>query len=84
MGFRWLLGCSQVGFGLRDHFATTVAHLLPICALSVSFSFKYFCLYNNTAKIFGAEGVSCRRLENVESEMGHTTRGSICITGVSA
>ena len=32
-------------------------------------------LYNNAAKIFGAEGVLCRRLENVESEMVYITRG---------
>ena len=46
--------------------------------------FLYTCLYNNGVKIFGAEGVLCRRLENVESKMGHTTRESICITRVSA
>ena len=32
-------------------------------------------LYNNAAKIFGAEGVLCRRLENLESEMVYITRG---------
>ena len=36
MGFRWLLGCSQVDCGLRDHFATTVAYLWASCALSVA------------------------------------------------
>ena len=73
----------QVLFGLGDHFAITVAHLLPKCALSVSFSFKYFCLYNNAAKIFGVEGVLRRRFAVLEREMVYTTRGSICITRVS-
>ena len=39
MGFLWasvaVLGRAQVDCGLHDHFATTVAHLLPKCALSV-------------------------------------------------
>ena len=35
MGFLWLLGYSQVDYWLGDHFATTVAHLSPSCALSV-------------------------------------------------
>jgi hypothetical protein len=26
--------------------------------------FKYLCLYNNAAKIFGVEGVLCRRFVN--------------------
>ena len=26
--------------------------------------FKYLCLYNNAAKIFGTEGVLCRRFVN--------------------
>ena len=68
-GFLWLLDCSQVDYWLRDHFATTVAHLFPKCALSVYFSFKYFCLYNNGVKIFGVEGVLRRRFENMESKM---------------
>ena len=41
--------------------------------------FKYLCLYNNAAKIFGAEGVLRRRLENLESEMVYTTRGKCSI-----
>ena len=45
-----------------------------------------FCndLYNNAAKIFGAEVVLCRRLEKLEGKMVYITRGSICITRVSA
>ena len=41
-------------------------------------------LYNSAAKIFGAEGVLRRRLEILEGKMVYTTRGSICITRVSA
>ena len=37
--------------------------------------FKYLCLYNNAAKIFGTDVVLCRRLENVEGKMVYTTRG---------
>ena len=36
MGFRWLLGFSQVARGLGDHFATTVSYLWASCALSVA------------------------------------------------
>ena len=42
MGFLWLLGCSQVGYRLRDHFASTVAHLSPSCALSVAIVCQMF------------------------------------------
>ncbi len=35
MGYLWLSGYSQVDYGLGDHFAITVAHLSPKCALSV-------------------------------------------------
>ena len=41
MGFRWLLGFSQVARGLGDHFATTVAHLWASCVLSVAFSVPF-------------------------------------------
>ena len=41
MGFRWLLGFSQVAHGLGDHFATTVAHLWASCVLSVAFSVPF-------------------------------------------
>ena len=34
----------------------------------------HFRLYNNAAKIFGAEGVLCRRLEILEGKMVYTTR----------
>jgi len=37
------------------------------------------CLYNNTAKIFGAEGVLRRRLENLEGKMVYTTRGKCSV-----
>ena len=81
---RWLCRKLKVSCGLRDHFATTVAHLLPKCALSVSFSFKYLCLYNNCVKIFGVEGVLRRRFAVLEHEMVYTIRGNICITRTSA
>ena len=42
MGFWWLLGFSQVARRLGDHFATTVAHLSPICVLSVAIVFLPF------------------------------------------
>ena len=42
MGFRWLLGFSQVARGLRDHFAITVADPWVSCALSVAFMFLLF------------------------------------------
>ena len=41
--------------------------------------FKYLCLYNNAAKIFGTDVVLCRRLENVEGKMVYTTRGMCSI-----
>ena len=62
-------------------FGTTIGDLWEICGLSVAFLMR---LYNNAAKIFGAEGVLRRRLENLEGKMVYTTRGSICITIVSA
>ena len=42
MGFRWLLDCSQVACGLRDHFATTVSYLWASCALSVAIVCQMF------------------------------------------
>ena len=45
--------------------------------------FKYLCLYNNAAKIFGAEVVLCRRFENLESKMVYTTRGKCSIYNAS-
>ena len=42
MGFRWLLGCSQGDCGLREHFATTVAHLWASCVLSVAIVYLVF------------------------------------------
>ena len=44
MGFRWLLDCSKVGYRLRDHFATTVAHLWASCVLSVTFLVSLFSI----------------------------------------
>ena len=41
MGFLWLSNHSQVDCGLRDHFATTVAHLWPSCITAVAFSFPF-------------------------------------------
>ena len=85
VGFRWLSNHSQVDCGLHDHFATTVAHLLPSCITAVAFVFSLFTfplsmhLYNNAAKIFGAERVLRRRLENLEDKMVYTTRGKCSI-----
>ena len=42
MGFRWLLGCSLVPFGLREHFATTVSYLWASCILSVAVVLQIF------------------------------------------
>ena len=42
MGFLWLLNCFQVSHRLRDHFATTVAHLWASCVLSVTFLVSLF------------------------------------------
>ena len=36
MGDLWAFGGFQVLCRLRDHFATTVAHLLPICVINVA------------------------------------------------
>jgi len=85
MGFRWLSNHSQVDCGLHDHFATIVAHLLPSCITAVAFVFSLFTfplsmrLYNNAAKIFGAERVLRRRLENLEGKMVYTTHGKCSI-----
>ena len=85
MGFRWLSNHSQVDCGLHDHFATIVAHLLPSCITAVAFVFSLFTfplsmrLYNNAAKIFGAERVLRRRLENLEGKMVYTTRGKCSV-----
>ena len=37
-----LSGFFQVPFGLRDHFASTVAYLCPICVIAVAFQFLPF------------------------------------------
>ena len=42
MGLLWLLDCSQVACGLRDHFATTVSYLWASCALSVAIVCQMF------------------------------------------
>ena len=42
MGFRWLLGFSQVARGQGDHFAITVSNLWASCYLSVAFMFLLF------------------------------------------
>ena len=40
--------------------------------------------YNNAAKIFGMEGVLCRRLESLEKKMVYIACGSGCIITTSA
>ena len=57
-------------------FGTTIGDLWDICGLSVAFLMR---LYNSAAKIFGAEGVLRRRLENLEGKMVYTTRGMCSI-----
>ena len=42
MGFRRLLGFSQVARGLGDHFAITVSNLSPSCVLSVAVMYSLF------------------------------------------
>ena len=80
-----VLGRSQFGFKLRNHFATTVAHLLPSCITAVAFVFSLFTfplsmrLYNNAAQIFGAKEVLRRRLEILEGKIVYTTRGMCSI-----
>ena len=66
MGFLWLLNCFQVSHRLRDHFATTVAHLWASCVLSVTFWFYFFHIpfYNNAAKIFSAKRDFLYNLQN--------------------
>ena len=49
-------------------FGTTIGHLWAFGGLSIPH------LYNNAAKIFGAEGVLRRRLENLEGKMVYITR----------
>ena len=41
--------------------------------------FKYLCLYNNAAKIFGAEGVLRRRFENLGNKMVYITCGKCSV-----
>ena len=56
----------QVLFGLRDHFATTVAHLLPSCIIAVALCFHlsvfltplYIIVVLNTQRF----GILCQRL----------------------
>ena len=54
-------------------FGSTIGDLWDICGLSIP------RLYNNAAKIFGAEDVLCRRLENLEGKMVYTTRGKCSV-----
>ena len=42
------------------------------------------CLYNNAAKIFGAEGILCRRLEIFEWNMAYEACVNGCIITTSA
>ena len=42
------------------------------------------CFYNNAAKIFGAEGVLCRKLELLERKVVDIACGSGCIISTSA
>ena len=73
----------HVSLKFRDHHSTSIGDLWAFGGQKFSFRFL-MRFYNNAAKIFGAEEVLCRRLENLEGTMVYTTRGSICITRVSA
>ena len=84
MGFLWPSNHSQVDCGLGDHFATTVSYLWASCALSVAFVFQHLRLYNNDAKIFGAEGVLCRRLENLDRKVTYKACESSYVISTSA
>ena len=44
----------------------------------------FYVLYNNTAKIFGAEGVLCRKFELLERKVVDIACGSVCIITTSA
>ena len=83
MGRKFFDNLNFVKSGVKfpTGFGSTIGDLWDICGLSVAFLMH---LYNNAAKIFGAEDVLRRRLEILEGKMVYTTRGSICITRVSA
>ena len=53
MGFRRLLGYSQVDCGLRDHFATTVAYLWASCVLYVAFYKRVSIIMVQKSSAFG-------------------------------
>ena len=62
-------------------FGTTIGDLWDICGLSVAILMR---LYNNAAKIFGAEGVLRRRLENLGRNFVYKACVSGCIITTSA
>ena len=61
-----VLGRSQVGFRLRDHFATTVADLLPKCVLSVAFLVSLFSFPFSEDHRPLAEGIKTAQEERVK------------------
>ena len=52
-----VLGRAQVDCRLHDHFASTVAYLLPKCALSMAFPFSLFHLstFDTSLYIIGVQ-----------------------------
>jgi hypothetical protein len=58
-------------------FGSTIGDLWDICGLSIP------RLYNNAAKIFGAEGVLRRRLDNSGRNLVYIACGSGCIITTS-
>ena len=57
---------------LRDHCSTSLGLLWDF------YGFLQTCLYNNAAKIFGAEGVLCRRLEKLKVIWIYKASGKCC------
>ena len=79
----WAFDGFQITLKFPTGYATTSRPLLHIYVIVVAnlwlLCFKYLYLYNNAAKIFGAERVLCRRFENLENKMVYTTRGKCSV-----
>ncbi len=73
---------------------TSVAFKFLVCSQTTRLSLDYYldvhglllsrCFYNNAAKIFGTEGVWCRRLEIYEWEVIYKACGSCYVISTSA
>ena len=79
--------CTKGYATFPTSFGTTIGDLWDIYGLSVAISFPFSIfsfpilmrLYNNGVKIFGMEGVLCRRFAVLEDKMVYTTRGKCSI-----